>query len=318
MLTISYTGDSTYTSGGIFVNQNIDPKIVLGILLLFIFGVAKTGIMPFHKWLPSAMIAPTPVSALLHGVAVVKSGAFIIFKIFVFIFGIDYLNKIVYQLFDFNYLVIIPSITIIVSSAIAMYQNNIKKRLAYSTISQLSYIILTLCVLTPVSAIAGFLHIIAHAFSKIALFFAAGSILVLSHKDEVSELNGISKDLPITMLVFSIGALSLIGFPLTIGFTSKWFILNGAISAENYLVIFVLILSTILNAIYFISIIAMAYKPTNFDALKEDYINNTGEQETQDHTKHTSKAMNTAMIIVAFMVIALNIYADDLISLITN
>ena len=303
ILTIGFTGTSDYTEGGIFAKSKINPYIAIGILLLFMFGVAKVALMPFHKWLPSAMVAPTPVSALLHAVAVVKSGAFILFKIFVFIFGISYLQNLVNNLFSFNYLIIIPSITIILASVIALFQNNLKKRLAYSTISQLSYIVLSLCVLTPTSSYASFLHIIAHAFSKIALFFAAGSIIVLSHKENVDELNGIGRSLPITMIAFSIGALSLIGFPLTIGFTSKWFLISGIFDSHNYIPLFVIMLSTLLNAIYFVPIIFKAFfeKPTD-----------------NHHTYKKSISMDIALVITSICVVGFNVYSAFLVSLVIN
>jgi multicomponent Na+:H+ antiporter subunit D len=304
ILTIGLNGTSNYIDGGIFAKYKLNPWLVISILLLFMFGVAKVALMPLHKWLPSAMVAPTPVSALLHAVAVVKSGAFILFKIFVFIFGISYLKDVVNTLFSFNYLIIIPSITIILASIIALFQNNLKKRLAYSTISQLSYIVLSLCILTPTSAYGGFLHIIAHAFSKIALFFAAGSILVLAHKENIDELSGIGRYMPITMITFSIGALSLIGFPLTIGFISKWFLISGIFDSKNYIPLFVIILSTLLNAMYFVPIIFKAF----FE----------GPKDTHQNTYKKSISMDIALIITSICVIGFNIYSGFLVSLVIN
>ena len=211
--------------------------------------------MPFHRWLPAAMVAPTPVSALLHAVAVVKTGVFSIVKVIVYIFGFDHIAEMA----STSWLAYVAGLTIVMGSVVALRQDNLKRRLAYSTISQLSYVIIAAATLTPFSIMGAAIHIAAHAFGKITLFFAAGSIMVASHKTQVSQLDGIGRRMPITMAAFTIGALSMIGVPPTAGFVSKWYILNGAISSEHVFAILAIILSTLLNAGYFLPIIHRAY-----------------------------------------------------------
>ncbi len=292
ILTLMYTGTLKYAVNGIFVSapNEIDPMIVLIILLLFLFGISKTALMPFHKWLPAAMIAPTPVSALLHAVAVVKSGAFIIYQVVYAVLGVNYLKVVLDSINLTSFMVILPCITIISASIIALLQDNIKKRLAYSTISQLSYIILALMMLNQSGLISGISHIIAHAFGKITLFFAAGSIIVIAHKENVSELSGLGKKMPITMIAFTIGSLSMIGFPFTGGFISKFMLIQSFWENSQYIVIFVIIVSTVLNAIYLLQIV--------FKAFFEDY-----KETDSNHKIKTSISMNAAMVLSASLVL---------------
>jgi multicomponent Na+:H+ antiporter subunit D len=224
-------------------------------LLLYMFGIGKAALMPIHRWLPAAMVAPTPVSALLHAVAVVKAGVFSVVKIAIYIFGIDLLQAQPWT----HWLLYVAGFTIIVASLIALRQDNLKRRLAYSTISQLSYVILGVAILAPISAMGAALHIAAHAFGKITLFFAAGSIYTAAHKTEISQLDGIGRRMPWTMGAFAIGALSMIGVPPAAGFISKWYMLMGAFEAQQLVAIGVIIVSTLLNAAYFIPIIYAAF-----------------------------------------------------------
>lgn len=253
-------GHVNFTQGGVFSEPVSD--LVIGILLfMFVFGIAKSAIMPLHAWLPAAMIAPVPVSALLHAVAVVKAGVFSLLKIVVYIFGQDVLAKS--GLMDgFVY---IAGFTVIMASLVALFQDNLKKRLAYSTISQLSYVAIATLLITPVSIIGAAVHIAAHAFGKITLFFVAGAIYTAHHKTEVSQLDGIGKQMPWTMTAFAIASLSMIGVPPTAGFLSKWYILNGAFVMENTFVIAVIVISTLLNAGYFLPIVYAAFFRTGPD-----------------------------------------------------
>ena len=259
ILTYITSGTLDFTKGGILAaNATIGISSLL--LFLYVYGIGKAALMPIHKWLPAAMVAPTPVSALLHAVAVVKAGVFSIVKIIVYIFGIDYLQ----DLADVNWwsgqwLVWAASFTVIVASLVALKQDNIKKMLAYSTISQLSYVILAASILAPKSIVAAAFHIAAHAFGKITLFFAAGSIYTTAHKTKISQLSGIGKQMPLTMIAFSIGALSMIGIPPAVGFISKWYMLSGAFDRELYWVIVVIIISTLLNSAYFLPVIYKAF-----------------------------------------------------------
>ncbi|MDP4916697.1 MAG: monovalent cation/H+ antiporter subunit D family protein, partial [Haliea sp.] len=239
------TGTTTFTLGGI-VEGHIAGAAVGLLLGLFVFGIGKAAVMPVHRWLPAAMVAPTPVSALLHAVAVVKAGVFSITKIIIYIFGVDFLfNEPSAQWLQFA-----AAFTIITASIIALYQTNLKRMLAYSTIGQLSYVIMATVILKPMAEVGAAIHIAAHAFGKITLFFAAGAIYTAAHKTELWQLAGIGRRMPITMAAFTIGALSMIGVPPTAGFVSKWFILGGAFQAENYFAIFTIIASTVLNAMY--------------------------------------------------------------------
>ncbi|GAK32355.1 cation:proton antiporter [Iodidimonas nitroreducens] len=252
--TYSLTGTLDFQSGGILDGHIAGPA--LGLMLgLYVFGVAKAAVMPFHKWLPAAMVAPTPVSALLHAVAVVKAGVFTITKVIILIFGYDFL----FNSGMGSWLVPVAAFTIIAASLVALQQTNLKRMLAYSTISQLSYIVMATAILAPLSQIAAILHIVAHAFGKITLFFAAGSIYTASKKTEITQLNGIGLRMPITMGAFAIGALSMIGVPPTAGFVSKWYLLSGAFAVENYIAIGTVVLSTALNAGYFLPIIFRAF-----------------------------------------------------------
>jgi multicomponent Na+:H+ antiporter subunit D len=247
-------GTTEFTNGGI-LNNSIGSGIILTLLMLFSYGIGKAALMPMHRWLPAAMVAPTPVSALLHAVAVVKAGVFSIVKIVTYIFSPALLAEAI----DINILLYLAGITIIVASIIALQADNLKRRLAYSTISQLSYVILATALLAPISIMGAALHILAHAFGKITLFFAAGSIYTASKKTAVSELDGIGKAMPWTMGAFAIASLSMIGVPPTAGFLSKWYILQGAFAVESWFAITVIIISTLLNAGYFLPIIYAAF-----------------------------------------------------------
>ncbi len=291
-------GHINFQNNGIIEKTTIEGISGLILLALFIFGFGKAAIMPFHKWLPAAMVAPTPVSALLHAVAVVKAGVFCILKVVIYIFGIDYLVS----LGGINWLVLLSAFTIIAASLIALRADNLKRRLAYSTISQLSYIVLSTALLAPLALLGACLHIVAHAVSKITLFFAAGAIYTASSKTKVSELNGIGKRMPLTMVAFGVGALSLIGIPPAIGFLSKWYILSGAISIGSNFAVFVIVLSTLLNAAYFLPILYRAF------------FKNEGD-EAGDHGE-APVAMIIAMVCTASLTIILFFFPDVLINLV--
>jgi multicomponent Na+:H+ antiporter subunit D len=247
-------GTIDFVPGGILRGKVSDGT--MGVLLaLYVFGIGKAAVMPVHRWLPAAMVAPTPVSALLHAVAVVKAGVFAVLKVVVYVFGID----VIAGLGSVEWLPVISGFTIIAASIVALRSDNLKRRLAYSTVSQLSYVVLAAALLTPLSVIGAALHIATHALGKITLFFAAGAIYTASHKTEVSELAGIGRRMPWTMAAFAVGSLSLIGVPPAAGFLSKWFILSGAWQAGNLAALAVLIASTLLNAAYFLPIVHSAF-----------------------------------------------------------
>lgn len=247
-------GTTDFAPGGILSGNIAGPAV--GVLLaLYVFGIGKAAVMPVHRWLPAAMVAPTPVSALLHAVAVVKAGVFSITKIIVYIFGIDFL----FAQPGSEWLVYVSAFTIIAASLVALRQTNLKRLLAYSTIAQLSYVVMASAVLKPLSEIGAAIHMVAHAFGKITLFFAAGAIYTASKKTEITQLRGIGRRMPWTMTAFTIGALSMIGVPPTAGFVSKWYILAGAFQADNFVALFTIIISTALNAAYFLPIVYWAW-----------------------------------------------------------
>jgi multicomponent Na+:H+ antiporter subunit D len=248
------TGTLDFTEGGILEGK-VSGGLMGVLLFLYMYGIGKAALMPIHRWLPAAMVAPTPVSALLHAVAVVKAGVFTVVKVIVYIFGYEFLANALAT----NWLVYVAGFTVIAASIVAMRQDNLKRRLAYSTISQLSYVVMAAAVLTPLSVIGAVLHIAAHALGKITLFFAAGSIYTAAHKTEVSQMQGIGRKMPWTMAAFAVAALSMIGVPPTAGFLSKWYIFLGSLDAENWFVIAVLVVSTLLNAGYFMPIVYRAF-----------------------------------------------------------
>ncbi|MBL39451.1 MAG: cation:proton antiporter [Xanthomonadales bacterium] len=247
-------GTTDFVPGGILVDR-MGPTAAAILLTMFVLGIGKAAVMPMHRWLPAAMVAPTPVSALLHAVTVVKAGVFTITKVVVYIFGLDFLATVPLE----KYLVYLAGFTVVAASIVALKQVEIKRMLAYSTISQLSYIVLAALVLAPYAEIGAAVHIVAHAFGKITLFFCAGAIYIASKKTRVDQLRGIGLRMPWTMVAFAIGALSMIGVPPTAGFVSKWYIIAGAFQVDNFFVLAVFMASTGLNAAYFLPIVFRAF-----------------------------------------------------------
>jgi multicomponent Na+:H+ antiporter subunit D len=245
-------GTLDFVPGGVLAGKLSATQATL-LLALFMFGIGKAALMPFHRWLPAAMVAPTPVSALLHAVAVVKAGVFAVVKVAVFTFGLGASGA------SFDWLTYLAGFTILAASLVALRSDNLKRRLAYSTVSQLSYIVLAVAVLAPLSVAAAALHVATHAVGKITLFFAAGAIYTASGKTEVSQLDGIGRRMPWTMVAFAIGALSIIGIPPAAGFLSKWLMFQGAAGAGNWTVLAVLGASTLLNAAYFLPVVHAAF-----------------------------------------------------------
>ncbi len=248
------TGTLDFIPGGIVAGHIGGPALGL-LLALCVFGVGKAAVMPVHRWLPAAMVAPTPVSALLHAVAVVKAGVFTITKLIIYIFGVDYL----FAEPSSGWLVYVAAFTVLAASVVALRQTNLKRLLAYSTIGQLSYVVMAAAVLQPLAEVGAAVHIAAHAFGKITLFFAAGAIYTAARKTEIGQLRGIGRRMPWTMAAFTIGALSMVGVPPTAGFVSKWFILAGAFQSDNLVVVATIVLSTALNAAYFLPLVFRAW-----------------------------------------------------------
>lgn len=242
-------GDLDFKPGGVF-DTDVNKMVAGTILVLFIFGIGKAAIMPFHRWLPAAMVAPTPVSALLHAVAVVKAGVFTVLKICIYIFGIDLLAVLP----STQFLLYLAGASILLASLVAMRQDNLKARLAYSTVSQLGYITLGALLATSAGVMGSSMHIATHAFGKITLFFCAGAILVAAHKSNISEMRGLGRQMPITMAAFFIASLSIIGVPPTGGTWSKWYLLMATIETEQLLLMGILMISSLLNIAYLLPI----------------------------------------------------------------
>jgi multicomponent Na+:H+ antiporter subunit D len=236
---------------GIFPS-NANPILLTLTFLLFLVGISKAAMIPFHVWLPAAMIGPLPVVASL---AVIDVGAFGILRAAYYIFGLDTLKALNLGL----PLVLLASFTIVAASVMALTKDDLKARLVYSTIGQISYTLLGAALLAPAGLIGGILQIVNHAIAKVTLFFCAGAIYVASGKTKVSELNGIGKKMPFTMAAFTLGAVSVIGFPPFAGFISKWYLFSGSVEAEQYPAIAVLVASSILSAAYFLPIVYAAF-----------------------------------------------------------
>ncbi len=249
------TGTLDFTAGGFLAGKVSSPMLpILFVTLLFGFGV-KAAIMPIHEWLPSAMIAPTPVSALLHAVAVVKAGVFGCLRVILYIFGPGLLG----DLEVWAPLAFVLSFTILGAGLIALGQDNLKRRLAFSTINSLSIIVLGALLLSPSGIRGGMLHLVNHGFLKITLFFCAGAIYVHTYKENVSELAGIGRQMPLTMAAFTVGAMGLAGIPPINGFISKWYLCLGALEAKEAIFLAVFLASALLDVAFFFPIIYQAF-----------------------------------------------------------
>jgi NADH-quinone oxidoreductase subunit L/multicomponent Na+:H+ antiporter subunit D len=253
------TGTTAFTPGGIEALATADPTLAKAAFALLTagFGV-KAALMPVHSWLPDAMVAPTPVSGLLHAVAVVKSGVFGIARVVLDVFGTDLMTDLGVAL----PLAAVAAFTLLAASVIALRQDNLKRRLAYSTISQLSYIVLGLALLEGNALIGGLLHIPAHAFMKLTLFFCAGAIHVETHTDDISDMAGIGRRMPLTMAAFAVAAAGMAGIPLVAGFVSKWYLLIGALEGGQAVFAAALLVSGVLNIAYFWPVVYQAYFET--------------------------------------------------------
>ncbi len=248
-------GDTGFRPGGILAGH-AGPAATAGLLALFVFGIGKAAVMPFHRWLPAAMVAPTPVSALLHAVAVVKAGVFAVLKVVVYVFGPEHLAAVGGGA---DWLLAFAALTVLAGSLVAMRRDNLKARLAYSTVSQLSYIVMGALLASAWGIVGAGLHIVMHAFAKITLFFCAGAILVAHHRTEVSELDGIGRAMPLTMGAFLVASLSIVGLPLLGGMWSKWYLALGTIEAGQYALLAVLMLSSLLSVAYLLPIPVRAF-----------------------------------------------------------
>jgi multicomponent Na+:H+ antiporter subunit D len=255
VLTFYLTGTTDFTNGGILTIDSASRLTLMVLFLLFMLGSMKAAWMPFHSWLPTAMAAPTPVSALLHAVAVVKAGVFVVVRIVCYIYGVDLMGALGLGLI----LACVASFTMIVASLFAIAQDNLKRRLAYSTISQLSYILFGVALLGPMGVTGAMIHIPYHGFMKITLFMCAGAIMVATGKKNISEMAGIGRTMPVTMLAFAVGALGMSGIPPVAGFVSKWYLCLGTLESGELVFLAVLLVSSLLDIVYFFPIIFTAF-----------------------------------------------------------
>lgn len=309
-------GTLDFQQGGILADAS---GAAVGILFaLYIYGIGKAALMPFHRWLPSAMVAPTPVSALLHAVAVVKAGVFSVLKVTIYVFGLDTLQATGAS----NWLAWVAAATILLASLVAMGKDNLKARLAYSTVSQLSYIVLGAMVATSLGVVGGAMHIAMHAFGKITLFFCAGAIMVAHHKTEISQMTGLGRKMPLTFICFAIGSLSIIGLPPLGGMWSKWYLALGAADADQLIFVAVLMISSLLNIAYLLPIPINAFMKRPEDASDHGHAHHEEHDAHHGHVDHPSLGIKGveeapalslgALTFTAVGCLVLFFYADEL------
>lgn len=259
---------------------------------LMIAGLGvKAALLPLHGWLPQAMVAPAPVSALLHAVAVVKAGAFGIIRLVYDVFGVESMHAL--QLAQ--PLMLLAAATILYGSWRALSQQDIKRRLAYSTISQVSYITLGVAMLGPLAAVGGLVHLVHQGVMKITLFFCAGNFAETLGIHKVRQLNGVGRRMPVTAMAFTLGALGMIGIPPTAGFISKWYLGLGAAEVEQNWLILVFALSGLLNAAYFLPLVyRMWFLPQSMPWPQEQQLSNRFET----HWMLLTPAVFTAVLLL--------------------
>ena len=252
------------------IGNNTDALLLVYVMAFMGFGV-KAAVCPFNSWLPDAGVAPTPVTALLHAVAVVKSGAFAIIRITYYSFGTDFLRGTWAQ----SVVMAVTIFTIVYGCSRAVKETHLKRRLAYSTISNLSYILFGVTIMTPAGLIGALTHMLFHAFMKIASFFCAGAVIHQTEKEYVHELNGLGRRMPVVFSVFLISALALMGVPGLAGFISKWNLAAAAVESNSVLAyagVAALLISALLTAIYMMTIVMRAFFPGedfNYDTVKQ-------------------------------------------------
>ena len=303
LMTYSLTGTTDFHPQGILKPVlNTESKLTLQIVFFcFMVGFAKSAWMPLHSWLPSAMVAPTPVSALLHAVAVVKAGVFGVIRIVCHVYGIDVMHALGLGLV----LALVAAATIIIANALAIGQNNLKKMLAYSTINQLSFIILGVALLSPMAIKGAILHIPFHGFMKITLFLCAGAIAAISGKKNISDMAGLGRSMPITMTAFTIGAFGMCGAPPLAGFLSKWHIVLGTVESGMLFFLLVIGIGSLLDVIYFFPVIKAAF----FGKIPEAEVLESDQEEKVEIVSKKPFSIERSNVLLLFMIVPLFITA---------
>jgi multicomponent Na+:H+ antiporter subunit D len=252
LLLHTQVGSLAFQAGGYLSGQDVDSLLLIGIFALLILGLGvKAALFPLHGWLPQAMVAPAPVSALLHAVAVVKAGAFGIVRVVYEVYGIELASDLGLT----PVLLVLAAFTILYGSVRALFELDLKKRLAFSTVSQVSYVALGVALAGPLGAMGGIMHIVHQGLMKITLFLTAGNFAETLGIHKIDELNGAARRMPLTALAFSLAALGMIGFPPLVGFVTKWYLAMGAWEVEANWVVAVLVVSGLLNAGYFLPLL---------------------------------------------------------------
>lgn len=284
--TFLYAGRLDFVPGGLLAGLPPSRELA-GLFVVFAIAFSvKSALIPLHGWLPRAMVAPTPVSALLHAVAVVKAGVFGYLRLFHDVFGPSLIRQLGVQ----QPLLWAAGGTILIASLIAMTQDQLKRRLAYSTVSHLSYIILGAALLSPAGMLGSVLHLTNHALMKITLFFCAGSIYVTTHRERVSELTGLGWRMPWTFGAFAVAALGLSGLPTLCGFVSKWWLCRGGLDTPGAWALWILLLSGLLNLAYLLPIVVQGFR---------------GRAQHPHDVREAPLAMTLPLLVTALLVVLL-------------
>lgn len=287
------TGTLDFKAGGFLEGHaSVDMLRFLFVALVLGFGV-KAAVMPIHEWLPTAMIAPTPVSALLHAVAVVKAGVFGVLRVILYVFG----PKLLHDLGLWLILAYFVSFTVIGAAMLALVQDNLKRRLAFSTINNLAIVILGATLLSPSAIQGGMMHMVYHGFMKITLFFVAGAIYVKTHKEDVGELDGVGRYMPLSLGSFAIGSIGLAGVPLTCGFISKLYLCMGSLEAKQIIFLFVFLASALLDVAFFFPIVFSSFFKTP-------------KEKVTPHFDEASMFMVIPLVVTAIFSIILGVFPN--------
>ena len=306
-----YSGGADFVMGGALDLSRIggDTNVMLLVYVLGFFGFGvKAAVFPFHKWLLSASVAPTPVTALLHAVAVVKSGVFAVMRLTYYSFG----AQVLFGTWAQAVVICAAAFTIVFASANGLRSPHLKRRLAYSTVSNLSYILLGTAMMTPAGLVAGLAHMLFHALNKITLFFCAGAVYYRTHKEYVYEIEGYGKVMPITMASFTLTALGLMGVPPLTGFVSKWRLGTSALSTGlgiGWLAAGALIVSALLTALYLMTVVFSVYFPR-----KKESKSTPAPVENKD----PNLFMTGPLVTLCGMAVVLSIWAGPLLDLVTR